>query len=112
MHGPYDVNPSDADIAKAIALGQYDDTPYDEWWKGKEKEWNTAKTIQDVQKHALEVKQYHARRVAACVRDKAKWEKGDPHPIQVNQGNEAKAGNHRLRAALYLNLPEIEVERV
>ena len=104
----YLVEPTTEEIKEAVDNGRLEHRGMDEHQE-EIKAWLIAgsKNGQDIMASVSMMKTYHTRRVAFFVVNGIP--ENDKHPITVRQNNIVTAGNHRLRAAIYLEIPELEV---
>jgi hypothetical protein len=90
--------PSDEDIAKAVQARDFEPRVFQD--PAVETEPMSEQNLE--QRYAL-IKQYHARRIAYLA--EYKW--NDPL-VLFDNGSWIKDGSHRLRAAQYLGMEEID----
>jgi hypothetical protein len=103
------VEPSEEEIRQAVEKGELEQRGMDEHQAEiKSSLLAGSNNGSDVAAVVRMMKDYHTKRVAYFVVNGLS--EGDPHPITVNGQNHVVAGNHRVRAARYLKMDEVEVE--
>lgn len=102
------VEPSDEEIRLAVEKVDLEERGMDQH-HAEIKAWLFAGSNNgsDVAAVVRMMKDYHARRVAYFVVNGLPA--GDPHPITITGENRVIAGNHRVRAARFLKMTEVEV---
>jgi hypothetical protein len=104
----FSVEPTAEDIRQAIEKNDLEERGMDEH-QDQIRAWLLAGSNNgdDVGAVVRMMKEYHTKRVAYWVVKKLPTD--DEYPITVNKGNQVTAGNHRVRAARYMGVGEIEV---
>ena len=103
------VEPSEEEIRQAVEKGELEERGMDEHQvQIKASLLAGSNNGSDVAAVVRMMKDYHTKRVAYFVVNGVP--EGDPHPITINGQNQVTAGNHRVRAARYLGMNEVEVE--
>ena len=102
------VEPSGEEIRQAVEKGDLEERGMDEH-QAEIKAWLLvgSNNGSDVAAWVRMMKAYHTKRVAHFV--VKGWPEEDPHPITINKQNQVTAGNHRVRAAHYMKMNEVEV---
>jgi hypothetical protein len=102
------VEPTDQEIRQAIEKGDFEMRGMDEH-QDLLRAWLLAGSNngKDVDAVVRLMSDYHRKRVAYLV--VTEWPKDDKYPITVNKMNQVIAGNHRVRAARYKGITELEV---
>lgn len=94
------TEPSEDDIRRAIENDEIEERGYQSDYKELEIEWKQAHTREEADR---QVRLYHARRIAFFVVN------GWSDPIRLGTDGKIKDGLHRLKAATFQGMHEVEV---
>jgi hypothetical protein len=96
-------DPSSDDIGQAVKNKEFAERGFQSHLAGIQKEWEAGSPT--AEEYCRRVKTYHARRIAYFVENG--W---DGDPIELKPDGSVNDGLHRLKAAKYLGMEEVEIK--